>query len=81
MFYVIDYPPRGPFIGDLESRQRMLEWIWDYGNERIEGRLKYEGENSPGLEKPLRLLTNPGSSTTIEIHIKNQNQAGGKTFA
>lgn len=51
LFRVIDSPPRGPLVSDLESRQRMLGWIWDYGNRRIEGRLKYKAKQSNSNSK------------------------------
>lgn len=60
-------------IGDLESRQRMLEWIWDYGNKRIEDRLKYEGEHPLESIKLFRLLTNPRSSKMSGIQVKGQS--------
>lgn len=60
-------------IGDIESRQRMLEWIWDYGNKRIEDRLKYEGEHPLESIKLFRLLTNPRSSKMSGIQVKGQS--------
>lgn len=39
-FKILDFPARGPYVGDLVSRQRMIAWIWDYGNKRLEGRVK-----------------------------------------
>ena len=60
-------------IGDLESRQRMLEWIWDYGNKRIEDRLKYEGEHPLESIKLFKLLTNPRSSKLSGIQVKGQS--------
>lgn len=31
------------FVSDLVMRQRLLSFIWQYGNDRIQERLKYEG--------------------------------------
>ena len=45
-FRIVDFPARGSLIGELVSRQQMVEWIWDYGNKRIEGRLKTKGWRS-----------------------------------
>ena len=68
-------------LSDLECRQRMIEWIWDYGNKCIEARLKYKGELPPGAKEQLRLLTNPCNSTTIKDQAKTKNQANGEIFA
>lgn len=51
----------------------MLEWIWDYGNKRIEDRLKYEGEHPLESIKLFRLLTNPRSSKMSGIQVKGQS--------
>ena len=68
-------------IGDLKSRQRMLEWIWDYGNKRIEDRLKYEGEHPLDSNKLLRLLIDPRSSKVFGNQAKGQNYAEEKPYA
>lgn len=80
-FCLVDSPPRDPLIGDLETRQRLIEWIWDYGNQRIAGRLKYEGETSPVPEERSGLLTDLGNRKTIEDQVKGKNHANGNTFA